>query len=384
MGTVSDLLSLAGGKAKPEAFPPQTNEQPSVAPPPPPSHSERATFADIGSRIGEDNEVLRNLLIDTSHQLTAFDDLKDSFTRLIDPLNNVLTTLEQEKADNAAARGALSAMRNSHETLRADYQQLERRTSEFEDDNERLRQDLEHAVSNAREIEAERAKLAGEIAGGRNAMAMIVKQLGEETNTVRLLQEEKSRLTERAETSENRAVALEAEVAHVRERLSLLGSAKDSLQASLDKTLGESSRMGRQLAETETALSDARARIQQMETALAVADAERNKLAAACDEANERRQSEVYALGLKLEALRSHSDAAEKLLGNARQSLRRPHRGNAGDGVQASGNDRRAHRGRKESPGARRDHRRLGAARQDARTEWFGPDGALRASCRRR
>jgi crescentin len=48
---------------------------------------------------------------------------------------------------------------------------------------------------------------------------------------------------------------------------------------------------------------------------------ERKKLSAACDEANERRQSEVYALTLKLDAMRSRSTAAEKLLAEMRQSL---------------------------------------------------------------
>ena len=48
---------------------------------------------------------------------------------------------------------------------------------------------------------------------------------------------------------------------------------------------------------------------------------ERKKISAAHDEANERRQSEVYALTLKLDAMRSRSTAAEKLLAEMRQSL---------------------------------------------------------------
>jgi chromosome segregation ATPase len=212
-------------------------------------------------------------------------------------------------------------MRSGHETLRGEYQQLERKSSDLEGDNERLRQDLDSALSHGRELEMDRAKLASEIAGGRAAMAMIVKQLGEETNNVRALTDEKKHLVERVEISDKRAVALEDEVAQVCERLSLVSSAKDNLQAALDRTLAESSRMGRQLAETETALADTRGRLEHTENTLALTEAERNKLAAACDEANERRQSEVYALGLKLDALRSHSDAAEKLLATARQSL---------------------------------------------------------------
>ena len=53
----------------------------------------------------------------------------------------------------------------------------------------------------------------------------------------------------------------------------------------------------------------------------AAAEDERKKLSAACDEANERRQSEVYALTLKLDAMRSRSTAAEKLLAEMRQNL---------------------------------------------------------------
>jgi len=322
MGTVSDLLSLAGAKSKSDAFPAQTPIQPSAEPPAPLAPLDKPlSLADVGARIGEDNEVLRNLLMDTTHHLSALDDLKETFNRLVEPLNNTLTSLEQERADNASARGALAALRSSHETLRGDYQRLERRSSEMDGDNERLRQDLESALSHARDLEADRAKLSSEIAGGRAAMAMIVKQLGDETGHVRALTEEKKHLTELVEISDKRAAALEAEVAQTCERLSLLGSAKDNLQAALDRTLEESSRMARQLAETETALSDTRGRLEQTEHSLSLAEADRAKLAAACDESNERRQSEVYALGLKLDALRSHSDAAEKLLATARQSL---------------------------------------------------------------
>jgi crescentin len=319
MGTVSDLLSLAGAKSKPDAFAPQAPIQPSDDPPAPLDRP--VTLADVGARIGEDNEVLRTLLIDTTHHLGALDDLKDTFNRLVEPLNNTLTSLAQERTEHAGARGALAALRSSHETLRGDFQRLERRSSDMDGENERLRQDLESALSHARELEADRAKLASELAGGRSAMAIIVKQLGDDTGHVRALPEEKKHMAERIEAADKRAVALEAEIAQAVENLSLLNSAKDNLQASLDRTLAESSRIGRQLAETETALADTRGKLEHTENTLAMTEAERNKLAAACDEANERRQSETYALGLKLDALRSHSDAAEKLLATARQSL---------------------------------------------------------------
>jgi chromosome segregation ATPase len=286
-----------------------------------PANCNKATFADVGARMGEDNEVLRNLLIDTSNQLGAIDDLKETFSKLVEPLHNVLTTLEREKAANASSQGALAALRTSQETLRGEFQGLEKHSSELKSDNERLNRDLGSALQNARGLEDDKAKLSSEIAAVRAAMAMLVKQLADESGNVRVLAEEKRLLAERADSSDKRVVRLEAEVAHSRERLSLLENDKDTLQAALDRTLAESSRTSRRLAASESALSDSRSRLQQLENSLAAAEAERNKLAAACDESNERRQSDVYALELKLDALRSHSDAAEKLLAGARQSL---------------------------------------------------------------
>ena len=106
MRTVTDLLWLAGASAFPGLA---ANKRSTTFPP----NSDNAAFADIGERIGEDNEALRNLLIDTSHQLGAVDDHKATFSKLVHPLNNLLTTLEHEKADMASSRGALAAIRSS-------------------------------------------------------------------------------------------------------------------------------------------------------------------------------------------------------------------------------------------------------------------------------
>ncbi|MFL5077776.1 MAG: hypothetical protein ACJ8DS_21310, partial [Microvirga sp.] len=89
MGTVSDLRGLAGAKSTPDAAPGPAPEQKSADHP---ASRDKMTFADLGARIGEDNEALRNLLIDTSHQLSTIDDLKDTFGTLVEPLSTLLPT----------------------------------------------------------------------------------------------------------------------------------------------------------------------------------------------------------------------------------------------------------------------------------------------------
>jgi crescentin len=180
---------------------------------------------------------------------------------------------------------------------------------------------LTAAQQSAQELDSDKGKLTGEIATMRVALANLEKQLGEEANNGRSLGDEKRLLLERADTADKRIIESEAAANLAREKLALLENEKDSLQTALDQTLTQSSRTSRRLAEIENALSEARASLQQMEHNLATVEDERKKLSSALDEANERRQSEVYALTLKLDAMRSRSTAAEKLLAEMRQSL---------------------------------------------------------------
>jgi chromosome segregation ATPase len=319
--TVSDFPWVAGPKLAPDGSLEAAARQPNPASPEPAASPGKVTFADVGARIGADNEVLRNLLIDTGHQLSAIDDLKESFAKLTEPLANILTTLEHERAEHARSQGELVALRSGHETLRADFQKLDARSSELKADNERLNKGLATALQKARELEDNRSEMRAALQTARDAINGLTKQLGDESTKVRVLSEEKVLLTERAEASDKRMSELEGELAQTREHISLLENDKHTLQVALDRTLAESSRLSRQLGESESALSQVRGRIQQIESNLAAAEAERDKLAAACDESNERRQSEVYALELKLDAMRSRSETAEQMAASARQSL---------------------------------------------------------------
>lgn len=319
MRRVSDFLSRAGVASTSETLAAVAGKQQSA------NRSDdgggKLTFTDIGERIGEDNEALRHLLIDTGLQFGALDELKETFSKLVDPLHKLLGTLEQEKFDNAGLRGALNELRAMHENLRAEFQVLEKTSSDLDSDNQRLGRELAATQQSAQELEGDKVKLSGEAATARVTIADLERQLAEQTSAARALGDEKRLLGERADAADKRIVESEAAAALARERLSLLENEKESVQAALDQTLAQGSRTSRRLAEIENALADARARLQHMENNLAAVEEERKKLAAALDESNERRQSEVYALSLKLDAMRSRSAAAEKLLAEMRQNL---------------------------------------------------------------
>lgn len=121
MGTFSDFLGRKGvTSAPPPVLPSPKQQQTDGA-------ATEPTFADLGARLGEGNEALRNLLIDTGRRITALDDIKDAFRNLVEPIGTALQALEHENSDNVSLRNALAELRAGHETLRTEYQALEKK-----------------------------------------------------------------------------------------------------------------------------------------------------------------------------------------------------------------------------------------------------------------
>jgi crescentin len=318
MRTISDFLARKGATSTSAAF-----TVPASAKPRPTDAEDRSepTFADIGARIGEENEALRNLLIDTDRRIGALDDLKEAFRDLVEPIGSALQALEEEKTDNFSLRNALAELRTGHETVRSEFSALEKRAAELESAGEELRRELALAQQAARGLEGDKAELTSEIVGVRAEIANLESELAQETANGRALSEANQILVDHANSADQRIVELQSEGALMREKLLLLENDKRSLQTALDQTLAQTSRLSRRLTESENALTAARARLEQMDISLAAAENERATLTTARDEANERHQSEAYALNLRLEALRSRAATAEQLLSEVRQTL---------------------------------------------------------------
>src|SRR5262249_32527328 len=165
----------------------------------------------------------------------------------------------------------------------------------------------------ARGLEGDKAELTNEIAALRAEVANLESQLAQETAQGRALSEANQILVDHANATDKRIVELQSEGALMREKLLLLENDKSSRQTALDQTLADTSRLSRRLTESENALTAARAQLEQMHIGLAAAENERATLATASDEANERHQSQTYALHVQLEALRSRAATAEEL-----------------------------------------------------------------------
>src|SRR5262247_4623778 len=135
MRTITHFLARKGGASTSAAFAVPTPARPGS---PAAEQPSEPTLADIGARVGEENETLRNLLIDTDRRIGALDDLKDAFRNLVEPIGSALQALEQEKTDNVGLRNALAELRAGHESVRTEFSALEKRAAELESVGEEL------------------------------------------------------------------------------------------------------------------------------------------------------------------------------------------------------------------------------------------------------
>lgn len=315
MSKLSDLFGRRNGPSgadKPVAAKPRPDQREQAAPEAP---------SDVGSRIGEENESLRNLLFDTGRKINELDELKSAFDKIVTPFNNTLRALEQEKSQNLSLSGQLAESRAAYDKLRADVYQVEKRATLLESENARLREDLELARETVRGLESHRNDIQSQISAQHAHIGELERQLALETTERRTLSENKRTLTEHLEAAEKRAVALESDLAAARERGTLLDNEQQTTKSSLSQALDEIARTTRRLTESENTLAATRVQLAKIEAAFSEISAERTRLAAALDEAKEAHQTERNSLNMRLDGLQSRAATAERLLAETRQNL---------------------------------------------------------------
>jgi predicted nucleic acid-binding Zn-ribbon protein len=125
------------------------------------------TLAEIGARLGEDNEKLRNLLIDTGHRIGAIGDVQQAFRSLAEPVNTAIRELDQERIENGKLRSALAELRIGYDNLHGKFAALEKRAAELDTDRAGSEQQLAHAQQTARGLQRDKSELTTEVAAAR-------------------------------------------------------------------------------------------------------------------------------------------------------------------------------------------------------------------------
>ena len=101
---MTKLSGIFGLRADEPTEPAPTASQAEDPEPPQEAAPAAAPGTTSAEKIGEENEALRNLLVDAGMKIRQFDEYKIAFGKLIEPATQALRTLEQEKTSNIDLR----------------------------------------------------------------------------------------------------------------------------------------------------------------------------------------------------------------------------------------------------------------------------------------
>jgi crescentin len=278
-------------------------------------------FFPIATQLGQENETVRNLLMDAEHKIGELDSIKVSIARLVEPVCNTLRGYEETKSEKLILQRALNTTREVCNKLRDDLSTAEKKATKFKIECTRLQEIAALAKQTIAGLERTKAEQLAELGVHRAHIAELQGLTQQQASDLRLTRDENLRLGDRVVTADQRIVQVEGESQASQQETRKVKEERASLQASLEKTLSELAQTARRLSDADKAVASTQARLKATEINLAEVQTERSRLVAALDEANHAHREETNVLNSRLEALQARGTLTDKLLEEARQAL---------------------------------------------------------------
>ncbi len=278
-------------------------------------------FFPIASQLGEENEVVRNLLIDAEHKITELDSIRQSLGRLVDPVSKTLRAFEEAKNEKLSLQSVLNNTRIAYSKLREDLTTAEKKAATLDTECIRLREVLTVAQQTLSALEATKTEQSAELAARRAQITELQRLVQQQATDLQLTRDESQRTAERAALAERRMAQLEADAAAASQKAMLADQERAAVQSMLDKALNDAAQTSRRLLDMDKSFTATQARLKKVEAAFAEAQSERIRLATALEEATENHRKEMIAQNARFEALQARSQLSDKLLEESRQTL---------------------------------------------------------------
>ena len=294
---VSDKNVVADKIASPEilASPPEPEKRQKV------SNLDNELFLPIARQLGEENESIRNLLIDAEHKIDELDTIKRAIGKLVEPVNEKLRSLEEVKSELGTA---------------------EKKGAMLESECGRLREALTATQQKITALEFTNAEQTTELAARHAQIADLQGRVLQQGGEIQVTRDENRRLNERVALADKQTVQLESEGEATRQKLMVSEQERTAVQKSLDKAHADMTEMSQRLLDNEKALATIKIRMQNTEQTLADTQTERHRLATALDDAKQKHQSEIISQKSNYETLQARATLTEKLLEDMRKSMR--------------------------------------------------------------
>ena len=273
---MTKFASLLGRKPSLVAATPESPAPAAAAPDKNVLELDQELFFPIASQLGEENEVVRNLLIDAEHKITELDSIKTSLGRLVDPITRTLRAFEEAKNEKLSLQSVLNNTRIAYSKLREDLTNAEKKAATLDSECIRLREVLTVAQQTVTALEAAKSEQSAELTARRGQITELQRIVQQQSTDLQSTREESQRNTERAATADRKVAQLEAAVAAASQKFQLAEQERAAVQDLLDKALNDLAQLSRRLLDSDKALAATQIRLQKVETALAETQSERS------------------------------------------------------------------------------------------------------------
>src|SRR5271154_2009063 len=252
--------------------------------------------------IGRRNEDLRAQLDAVEFSFRNIEAIRARFHETLIPIDQTLAEIERTKIAHVEAERKLEALTIEHGRVKGDYAALAVERSVLivkQDDLNARIGDLERAVTTSEAASSE-------------ALATLAERTAKLKGIERELEDNRLRLQ----------MAVEQQLESLHDQHDLLTQENRSLKTRNDELRANESKLNRQLDELESRRQDANRRLEEFEVALRQEKTAHTKLEAALLDAEEAHRIGVAKLTQELNAMGARSEAAERLLSEARAALR--------------------------------------------------------------
>jgi hypothetical protein len=116
------------GTGKPATAPQPTPAPAAAVPAKPDIELDHELFSPIATQLGQENEVVRNLLLDAEHKIGELEIIKRSIGKLVDPVSKTLRAYEEAKSEKLSLQGTLNTTRLAYNKLRDEFDAAEKKT----------------------------------------------------------------------------------------------------------------------------------------------------------------------------------------------------------------------------------------------------------------
>jgi chromosome segregation ATPase len=257
-------------------------------------------FLPLAKQLGEENETIRNLLIDAEQKVNELDAIKREIGKLAEPVIKSLRALDEAKSELSAAEIKVAMLESECTQLRETLTETQRKLTALESTSS----------EQMTELAARRAQVA-ELQG------RVLQQSGE----IQVAHDENRRLGERMALADKKSAQLESEGEATRQKLIVSENERITAQKSLDKAFAEMSKMSQRVLDSDKVLANTQVRLHSAEHKLTETQTEHRRLAIELDDAKQKHQSEIASYKRNYATLQSRIVMTNKLLEDMRKSM---------------------------------------------------------------